>query len=57
MDDYPYIATWCETVEQADNEDYGWVHWNGVAMMWPNFVRYKGVTYTFENFKKEIWKL
>ena len=56
-DDYPYLATWCDSVEEADDEEYGWIHWNGIAGVWPNFVRYQGVTYTFEKFKKEVWKL
>ena len=62
-EDYPYLATWCDSVEEADEHDRtspfktGWHHWNGTAMTWPKFVRYQGKTYTFEEFRKEIWKL
>lgn len=61
LDEYPYLATWMDTIEEADKEyegvfiHDGWVHWNGVSVTPPKFVRYQGKTYTYEEFKKEIW--
>jgi hypothetical protein len=62
--DYPYMATWCSSPKEADEHDafnhikIGWVHWNGIFDFTPpKFVRYQGKTYTFEEFKKEVWKL
>ncbi len=64
LKDYPYRATWCDSSEEADAHDLvspiksGWIHWNGTyGITPPNFVRYQGKTYTFEEFKKEVWKL
>jgi hypothetical protein len=58
--EYPYLATWAESIEEADKRNEigtnGWIHWNGVAMTWPKFVRHQGKTYSFEEFRKEVWK-
>jgi len=58
-DFYPYMATYCNSIEEADTiNEYGmsgWIHWNGIAMTPPKFVRFKGITYTYNEFKKEIW--
>lgn len=60
FNDYPYMCTYCDSIEEADQVNKygmtGWHYWNGIAMTWPKFVRYKGKTYTFEEFKKEVWK-
>ena len=61
LDDYPYLATWCDTIEEADAIHEGvfpptmWMPWNGIAAIAPTFVRYQGKTYTYEEFKKEVW--
>ena len=58
---YQYVATWCDSIEEADKEyegvftHTGWMNWNGVSLIPPKFVRYKGKTYTYEDFKKEVW--
>jgi hypothetical protein len=58
--EYPYMATWTDSIEMADriNEvgSNGWIHWNGIyGITPPVFVRYQDKTYSFEEFKKEIW--
>ena len=62
-EEYPYLATWADSIEEADAIHESvfphtlWVHWNGVSMTPPKFVRYKGETYTYNQFKKEVWEL
>lgn len=56
-----YLATWHDSIEEADKiNEYGmngWVHWNGVSMTDPTFVKYNGKIYTYIQFKKEVWKI
>ena len=38
--EYPYMCTYCDTIEEADNSESGWTHWNGQAMTKPKWVRH-----------------
>lgn len=56
LKDYPYLATWFDTPQEAEQtNEYGmngWIHWNGVSMIPPKFMKLDGKIYTYDEFKK-----
>lgn len=55
MSEYPYMCTYCDTVEEANESEYGWIHWNGVAMTKPKWVKHSdGKIYSGEEWYEVI---
>ena len=47
------MCTYCDTVQEANESEYGWIHWNGVAMTKPKWIKHSdGKIYSGEDWYK-----
>ena len=50
------MCTYAPTLEEADASEYWWIHWNGVAMTPPTFIKDGDQIYTGEQWYSRIKK-